>query len=46
MHLDPYGIIVRYPGDEQVDDRLTKQALEQAREILDWAQESIRLAAQ
>ena len=39
--LDPYGIIVRYPGDDRVDHALTKRALEQAKAILDWTKAMI-----
>ena len=41
MRLDPYAIIVRYPGDDRVDEFLTKNALEQAKEVLDWVKKQI-----
>ena len=39
--LDPYGIIVRYPGDDRVDDYLTREAIDQARAILEWVKETM-----
>ena len=41
IELDPYGIIVRYPGDDRVDDALTKRAIEQAKAIMEWAKGNI-----
>ena len=41
IELDPYGIIVRYPGDDRVDDALAKRAIEQAKAIMEWAKGNI-----
>ena len=39
--LDPYGILVRYPSDDRVDDYLTGKAIEQAKQVLDWVKSVI-----
>jgi len=39
--LDPYAIIVRYPSENRVDDYLTKKALGQAKQIVEWSKTEI-----
>ena len=39
--LDPYAIIVRYPSENRVDDSMTRNALKQARLIVDWSKAEI-----
>ena len=45
IELDPYGIIVRYPGDNHVDDCMTVTALRYAKVVLDWTKDLIANAS-
>lgn len=35
--LTPYGVAVRYPNDLELEERHARQAMEAAREVLNWA---------
>ena len=39
--LDPYAIVIRYPGENRVDDYRAKQAIGLAKAIIDWANQNI-----
>ncbi len=38
--LDPYGIVIRYPSENRVDEHHTKQALMLADRLVRWARET------
>jgi len=40
--LDPYGIIVRYPSENRVEDYMAKKALEQSGLIVQWVKKEIK----
>lgn len=39
--LQPYGVIVRYPNENRVDDYNTQRALRHARAIVEWVKGAI-----
>ena len=39
--LDPYAIVIRYPGENRVDDYRAKQAIGLAKAIIDWVNQNI-----
>ena len=43
--LTPYGVAVRYPNDLELEERHARQAMEAAREVLNWAK-SIMIESQ
>ena len=39
--LDPYAIVIRYPGENRVDDYRAKQAIDLAKAIINWVKQNI-----